>query len=166
MLAYALDESVEGTTRSIDVTVDDDGSVTVADDGRGTDTRRDESGAWRVKPVMATPDLRFFAVPSAPPLADGVARSGMSVVTASSAWLEHVNVRGDGAWSARYERGLPVGTPRAVESGRHGTGTVVRFLPDPMLFGPARVDARALGALLDGIASPAHVRLDGQLRGR
>ena len=66
MLTYALDEAVDGSARSIEVSLHVDGSVSVVDDGRGTDTRRDADGTWVVKPVMATPDLRFFGVPESP----------------------------------------------------------------------------------------------------
>ncbi len=66
VLAYAVDEAAEGSTTSIEVRLHADGSVLVVDDGRGTDSRRDERGAWSVKPIMATRDLRFFEVPTAP----------------------------------------------------------------------------------------------------
>lgn len=60
VLAYAVDEARDGTTTRVDVVLHADGSVEVADDGRGTDTRLDASGTPVVKPVMATPDLRFL----------------------------------------------------------------------------------------------------------
>lgn len=159
MLAYALDEAACGTTRAIDVIVHSDGSVSVADDGRGTDTRQDDRGVWRVKPVMATADLRFFDVPGAPVLTDGLPRAGMSVVTALSEWLVHTNVRDDTAWSARYEWGLPAGPPEPVEAGRT-TGTTVRFMPDTGLLG-GPLDVVALGAAIAAVGSPAAIHLAG-----
>ena len=157
VLAYALDEAVEGTTRTIDVVLQADGSVSVVDDGRGTDTRRDDDGTWVVKPVMATRDLRFFGVDGAPVLADGLPRSGMSVVAALSRWLVHTNIRAEGAWSARYEHGLPAGRPVAVAASDR-TGTSVHFMPDPAFFGvgPDLADLRTVLAVL---SSPATIRL-------
>jgi len=103
----------------------------VADDGRGTDTRRDDDGRLVRKPVMATKDLRFFDRDCAV-LPDGSTRRGMSVVAALSTWLEHTNYRMDGAWTQRYEHGLPAGDLVELSpSGR--TGTTVRFLPDAKL---------------------------------
>ena len=87
MVEYALDEAREGATTRVDVVLRADGSVEVRDDGRGTDTRLDAAGVPVVKPVMATRDLRFFDVPSAPVLGDGAPRSGISVVCALSAML-------------------------------------------------------------------------------
>jgi len=51
-------------------------SVSVADDGRGTDTRLDDRGEPLRKPIMSTRDLRFFDVPDPPLLPDGHPRRG------------------------------------------------------------------------------------------
>jgi DNA gyrase subunit B len=107
----------------------------VADDGRGTDTRVDDQGRIVKKPVMASKDLRFFDSPDAERLPDGHPRRGMSVVAALSEWLIHTNRRRNGAWSQRYERGLPVTglDPLEVDG---TTGTLVRFLPTESLCPP------------------------------
>ena len=105
-----------------------DGSFSVRDFGRGTDTRRDVSGASIRKPVMATKDLRFFDNPSTQTLPNGAARRGMSIVAALSEWLVHENRRLDGAWHQRYERGIPV-TDLIEMPSDTATGTVVPFPP-------------------------------------
>lgn len=158
VLAYALDEAAEGTTRSIDVVSHEDGSVSVVDDGRGTDARQDVDGTWVVKPVMATRDLRFFDVPGAPLLPDGLPRSGMSVVTTLSSWLVHTSVRAGRAWSARYERGVPDGRPTAVAVGGR-SGTTVRFRPDPDVFGGDTVDLELLRVRLAPVITSASLTL-------
>ena len=130
VLAYAADEAAVRGSGNCRVTLHADGSVSVADDGRGTDTRFDEHGQPVKKPVMSTPDLRFFDAPDAPLLPDGRPRRGMSVVAALSEWLQHLNRRHNGAWTQRYEHGVPVtGLLLAHVDGT--TGTTVRFLPDP-----------------------------------
>lgn len=157
VLAYALDEAAEGSTREICVTLHPDGSVSVADDGRGTDTRRDSEGVWVVKPVIATRDVRFFGEPSAPSLPDGLPREGMSVVAALTAWLVHTNVRHDTAWSARYEKGVPVGLPVSVGAGGP-TGTIVHLMPDPTIFDD-HLDVDSLSASIATIEGPATIHL-------
>lgn len=90
------------------MTVKPDGSVSVSDNVRGTDTRVDDLGSTVKKPIMATKDLRFFDFPDAQLLPDGHPRRGMSVVAALSEWLVHTNRRRNGAWTQRYEHGIPV----------------------------------------------------------
>ncbi|MGW7429432.1 ATP-binding protein [Streptomyces sp. NPDC054861] len=127
-VAYAADEAAcRGGGRCV-ITLHGDGSVSLADDGRGTDTRVDEHGRIVKKPVMATKDLRFFDSPDAERLPDGHPRRGMSVVAALSAWLIHTNRRHHGAWTQRYEHGVPV-TDLEPLPADGTTGTLVRFLP-------------------------------------
>ena len=129
VIAYAADEAACTTAGHCTVTLHVDGSVSVADSGRGTDTRHDVEGSPIKKPVMATKDLRFFDSPAAQPLADGHPRRGMSVVAALSQWLVHTNRRRNGAWTQRYEHGIPV-TDLVPVDDDGTTGTTVHFMPD------------------------------------
>lgn len=127
VLAYAAEEAAaRGGGRAV-VTFHDDGSISVADDGRGTDTRLDAAGRPIRKPVMATKDLRFFDTPSEI-LPDGFPRRGMSVVAALSDWLVHTNRRVEGSWTQRYERGRPMTDLTPIDPDGT-TGTTVRFRP-------------------------------------
>ena len=132
VLAYAADEAEELGGGRAAITVSGDGSVAVADRGRGTDTRLDDQGRPVKKPVMATKDLRFFDAVDPEMLPDGQPRRGMSVVAALSTWLEHTNRRREGSWVQRYEQGMPVTdlTPVADDD---TTGTLVHFAPDANL---------------------------------
>lgn len=81
IFAYANEEAEsQGRADTVIITVFPHGRVRVADDGRGTDTRRDSRGRVIRKPVMATADLRFRAEAPAPLLPDGLPRGGMSAV--------------------------------------------------------------------------------------
>lgn len=132
VLAYPVDEAREGTTTHVRVVLHADGSVSVEDDGRGTETRVDPDGVARVKPVMATRDLRFYRADDAPVLPDGHRRWGISVVAALSTWVVHTNRRAEGGWRQRFEHGVPSG-PLDVLPPAPATGTVVHFRPDPDL---------------------------------
>lgn len=128
VVAYAADEAeAHGGGRCV-VTFCRDGSVSVSDDGRGTATRHDDRGHAVKKPVMSTKDLRFFDSPDAQLLPDGHPRRGISVVAALSGWLAHTNRRRDGAWTQRYEHGIPVTSLMPVP-GSSATGTTVHFCP-------------------------------------
>ncbi|WP_308365074.1 ATP-binding protein [Streptomyces sp. ISL-86] len=133
VVAYAADEAESTGGGRCTVTLHADGSVSVADDGRGTDTRFDDHGRPVKKPVMASKDLRFFDHPDAQLLPDGYPRRGMSVVAALSEWLVHTNRRAGGAWLQRYEHGVPA-TDLIPIADDGTTGTVVHFLPaEPLL---------------------------------
>jgi topoisomerase IV subunit B len=141
VVAYAADEAEYSNGGRCAVTLHGDGSVSVSDDGRGTDTRFDGHGRTVKKPVMTSKDLRFFDVPGAQLLPDGHRRRGMSVVAALSQWLVHTNRRQDGAWRQGYEHGVPV-TGLVPIAGDGTTGTAVRFRPDEAV--------RAVGGLTAG----------------
>ncbi|WP_323096044.1 ATP-binding protein [Intrasporangium sp. YIM S08009] len=148
VLAYADDEAASaGRVGRCVVTVHADGSLSVADDGRGTDTRVDASGRTVRKPVMATRDLRFFDVEDPPQLPDGHPRRGMSVVAALSEILVHTNRRLEGSWTQTYDHGVPVTdlVPVVDQQGAAtatgtATGTTVRF----RLTGCSGEEARSL----------------------
>lgn len=138
VVAYAADEAESTGNGCCTITLHRDGSISVADNGRGTDTRSDEHSNVVKKPVMATKDLRFFDYPTAPVLPDGHPRRGMSVVAALSPWLIHTNRRRNGSWTQRYEHGIPAtGLTPLVDDGT--TGTTVHFLSHPSL--PTTSDA-------------------------
>ncbi|GIG62647.1 hypothetical protein Lfu02_70190 [Longispora fulva] len=143
VVAYAADEAENTTAGRCVVTLHDDGSVSVADNGRGTDTRHDEQGRPIKKPVMATKDLRYFDFPDAQQLPDTHPRRGMSVVAALSEWLVHTNHCRDGAWTQRYEHGIPV-TDLIPVPHAGTTGTTVRLLLDAALGTSATVSAPEL----------------------
>ncbi|MGW3644866.1 ATP-binding protein [Streptomyces sp. NPDC000878] len=132
VLAYSADEASSSAGGRCVVVLHADGSVSARDDGRGTDTRVDEHSRSVKKPVMATKDLRFFDFPQAEVLPDSRPRRGMSVVAALSEWLIHTNRRLNGAWTQRYEHGVPVSDLEPVEVDGT-TGTLVHFKPDESL---------------------------------
>lgn len=161
VVAYPVDEAEAGTTNRVLVTLHGDGSISVEDNGRGTNVFFDEHGNPMVKPIMATRDIRFFNNPEAELLPDGLPRTGMSVVAALSTWLIHENRRLNGAWTRRYEHGLPESALTEVAAGPH-PGTVVHFHPDPEVFGHQPLTESELRPLLDRFTTNAtlEVRTD------
>ncbi len=145
VLAHA-DEEAEacGVRGTVSVTIDGYW-VEVTDDGRGTDTRRDEFGRPVRKPVMATRDVRFFDSAAPPLLPDGLPRRGMSTVSSVSPHLVHENHRRDGAWAQAYLYGVPDPELREVHGTRR-TGTTVAF----RLPATASLDTGRLRSLVRG----------------
>ncbi|WP_222594189.1 ATP-binding protein [Terrabacter aerolatus] len=142
VLAYANDEAEsQGRPGHAIVIHQASGRVTVDDDGRGTDTRRDGDGRVLRKPVMATPDVRFIDQSHAPLLPDGLPRRGMSTVAALSSELVHENHREDGSWSQTYRYGIPDEGLAALEP-RGWTGTSVSLRTE--ITGPPALTAEDL----------------------
>ena len=147
VLAYADDEAeAAGRRGCVRVVVRGD-EIQVADDGRGTDTRRDAEGRVVRKPIMATRDVRFFDEEDPVLLPDGLPRRGMSTVSAASPSLLHDNWRTSGAWSQEYRFGTPQAELRELPpTGRTGTTATVR-LPSPV-----DLDLTQLAVLVRGFA--------------
>jgi topoisomerase IV subunit B len=147
VLAYADDEAQAlGRVGVAAVTMHDDGSVTVADDGRGTDTRLDGDGRVVRKPVMATRDVRFFDAVDGPRLPDGLPRQGISTVAALSSHLVHENHRSSGAWSQTYRHGVPDDELRAIDPSATSGPSVTFLAGEGVGGGPASPPAEDVGA--------------------
>ena len=134
----AIDEALAGYCDAIEVTVHDDGSVSVTDNGRGipvdTHEQYDRPAVEVIMTVLHAGgkfDNKSYQV------SGGLHGVGVSVVNALSERLE-VEIKRDGAvWRHRFDRGEP--DPDAFERVRdldpdEGTGTTVRFWPDGDIF--------------------------------
>ncbi len=133
----SIDEALAGHCSEILITVHEDNSVTVTDDGRGMPVGRMEKYGRSAAEVILTTlhaggkfDGKGYKV------SGGLHGVGASVVNALSEWLELEVGRDGHVWAQRYERGFPKG---ALRKGRklkkgEGTGTTIRFKPDPKVF--------------------------------
>ena len=133
----SIDEALAGYCTEISVTVRPDNSVSVADDGRGMPVgKMDKYGKSAAEVIMTTLHAGGKFDGQGYKVSGGLHGVGASVVNALSEWLE-MEIRRDGhVWAQRYERGFPNGEmkkARKLKKGE-GTGTTIRFLPDPEVF--------------------------------
>ncbi len=130
----SIDEAMAGWCTEIELTINEDGSVTVIDNGRGIPVEEhpiEKRSALEVVMTMLHAGGKFSK--ETYKVSGGLHGVGVSVVNALSEWLE-VEVRRDGdRYVQRYERGIP--TSEVIKhSGAKGTGTRTTFTPDPDVF--------------------------------
>ncbi len=140
----AVDEALAGYCKEINVIINDNGSVTVKDNGRGIPVEINEKkGISTVEVVFTILHAGGKFGGGGYKVSGGLHGVGASVVNALSEWLEVV-VRRDGhMYSQRYERGKAVDSLHIIGDA-DDTGSTVTFYPDSTIFDSIIFDARTL----------------------
>ena len=131
----AVDEALAGYCNHIEITLNDDGSVTVSDDGRGIPTDvHPQTGRSALETVMTVLHAGGKFGGGGYKVSGGLHGVGISVVNALSEWVVAQVWRNDKVYTQRFERGTPVTELVAKKSDRSKTGTTISFLPDKQIF--------------------------------
>jgi DNA gyrase subunit B len=131
----AVDEALAGHCRRIDVTLHEDGSVEVQDDGRGIPTDVNaKTGLSGVELVMTKLHAGGKFGGGSYGSTGGLHGVGASVVNALSEWVEVTVYRQDQVHTQRFERGVPIGILQSAPGEQGRTGTAVCFKPDIEIF--------------------------------
>jgi topoisomerase-4 subunit B len=160
VLDNSMDEAVAGHAKSIEVSLDADGMLTVKDDGRGipVDPHPKHPGKSALEVIMTVLHSGGKFSGKAYETSGGLHGVGVSVVNALSERVE-VTVWKDGfEWRQAFTRGKPLGPIEKLGPSRK-KGTQIAFLPDPIIFGegaafkPARLYrmARSKAYLFGGV---------------
>ena len=132
----SVDEALAGCCSEIDVTINEDNSITVIDNGRGIPTDiNHKSGRPAVEVVFTILHAGGKFGGGGYKVYGGLHGVGASVVNALSNWLE-VEIFKDGKiYNQRYERGKVMYDLKVIgECPKDKTGTKVTFLPDDTIF--------------------------------
>jgi DNA gyrase subunit B len=132
----AVDEALAGHADAITVTIHQDGSVTVTDNGRGIPVGKHlkmNKSALEVVMTVLHAGGKFGG--SGYQMSSGLHGVGVSVVNGLSEWMVAEVRQNGGLYRQEYARGIPKGAVRkvkAVDSSEHGT--TQRWMPDATIF--------------------------------
>ncbi len=139
-----IDEVMAGFATEVDVTINEDGSITVVDDGRGIPTGiNHEEGKSALE--MCLTDLHAGGKfnQNSYKVSGGLHGVGVSVVNALSERLVATVYREDKIWRQSYRIGVPDGPVEIIgDTDRHGTE--ITFWPDGEMFETVEFDYTTL----------------------
>ena len=130
----SIDEALAGYCKNIEVTINEDNSITVIDDGRGIPVGiNHKAGIPAVEVVFTILHAGGKFGGGGYKVSGGLHGVGASVVNALSDWLE-VTIHTDGKkYKQRYERGKVVYPLKEIGT-TDRTGTEITFKPDGTIF--------------------------------
>jgi DNA gyrase subunit B len=138
----SVDEALAGYCKNIHVEIDVDGSISVADDGRGIPVDvHPKIGRPTLEVVLTTVgagakfDKRTYKTSA------GLHGIGAKAVTALAEWCEAEVRRNGKVYMQEYERGIATSEVKEIgATPGHRTGTKVTFMPDKEIFHEAKFD--------------------------
>ncbi len=131
----SIDEALAGECNEIKITLHDDNSVSVQDDGRGIPSGMNEKlGLPTLEVVYTVLHAGGKFGGDGYKIAGGLHGVGASVVNALSEWVEVENCRDGQRFTERFERGAVVRAFKNEGSSNGKHGLYVRFKPDTTIF--------------------------------
>jgi DNA gyrase subunit B len=131
----SVDEALAGHCTDIQVSLNDDGSCTVTDNGRGIPTDiHPRTGKSALETVLTVLHAGGKFGSGGYKVSGGLHGVGVSVVNALSEWVEVTVYRQNQVHRQRFEQGNPIGTLISEAEPGDRTGTTICFKPDIEIF--------------------------------
>lgn len=150
----SIDEALAGYCTHIEVTIEEDNSITVVDNGRGIPVAMHKIGKPAVEVVLTVLHAGGKFGGDGYPISGGLHGVGISVVNALSEQTE-IEVKRDGfLWKISFARGLTVNSLEKVRplEEKEERGTKVWFKPDSEIFPDTVYDFETLKIRLRELA--------------
>jgi DNA gyrase subunit B len=148
----AIDEALAGHCDTVSVTVNEDGSVTVEDNGRGIPVGMHAEGKPTVEVVMTELHAGGKFDQNSYKVSGGLHGVGVSVVNALSSRLEVTVWRDGREWSIAFADGATVEPLKDCGPAGEHTGTRVTFTPSTVIFSMVDFKAETLERRLRELA--------------
>ncbi len=148
----SIDEAMAGYCDKISVTIEEDNSVVITDNGRGIpiDLHKEENKS-AVEVVMTTLHAGGKFDSNIYKVSGGLHGIGISVVNALSSWMKVEISRNGYLWTQNYSRGKATSELKKGAS-RKTTGTRISFYPDSEIFGNIKFSREYLDERLRELA--------------
>ncbi len=133
----SMDEAVAGHASFIEVEMEEDGFITVTDNGRGIPVENHPKfkNKSTLEIILTTLHAGGKFGGDAYETSGGLHGVGVSVANALSETLEVEVARGGSLYRQVYKRGIPQGAVKLVKKGVRQRGTKIRMKPDEQIFG-------------------------------
>ncbi|MPM07152.1 DNA gyrase subunit B [bioreactor metagenome] len=130
----SIDEALQGYCSEIYISINEDGSILVKDNGRGIPVEvHPQTGKSTLETVLTVLHAGGKFGGGGYKVSGGLHGVGVSVVNALSKWLVAEVSRNGKIYRQTYEKGIPVTELEIVGESTH-TGTVTKFMPDETIF--------------------------------
>ena len=131
----SIDEAMGGHCDKIDLTINEDGSITVLDNGRGIPIDiHEKEGRSALEVVMTVLHAGGKFDKDSYKVSGGLHGVGVSCVNALSVQMKVTVYRNNEIWQQEYSKGKPLYQVRQVNGETSHRGTEVTFIPDDSIF--------------------------------